>query len=218
MIFASSASKAPTVEGSFAASGQEWASLSTAMWLSGSGARHPGMTPRFRVITLFFICFPARKGKAAPDGWLAGGARGQPSGAAVAAVTEGGHCSAAPKAINPTEVHRFRQGNLSRTLDFVLCLFLAWGHARPPRPSRSGAGTVRGPRGAVPVPTLGALLHQPYWLWLRCDACDHCVAVALVPFAGAPIRRPTCCAVTHVARSADGVGRAFNIRAGVIRR
>jgi hypothetical protein len=37
-------------------------------------------------------------------------------------------------------------------------------------------------RGAVPVPTLGALLHQPYWLWLRCDACDHRVAAALVPF------------------------------------
>jgi hypothetical protein len=27
-----------------------------------------------------------------------------------------------------------------------------------------------------------ALLHQPYWLWLRCDACGHRVAVALVPF------------------------------------
>jgi len=37
-------------------------------------------------------------------------------------------------------------------------------------------------RGAVPVPTLGALLHQPYWCWLRCDACGHRVAVALVPF------------------------------------
>jgi DNA-directed RNA polymerase subunit RPC12/RpoP len=23
---------------------------------------------------------------------------------------------------------------------------------------------------------------QPYWLWLRCDACGHRVAVALVPF------------------------------------
>jgi hypothetical protein len=33
-----------------------------------------------------------------------------------------------------------------------------------------------------PVPTLGQLLHQPYWLWLRCDACDHRVAVALAPF------------------------------------
>jgi hypothetical protein len=32
------------------------------------------------------------------------------------------------------------------------------------------------------VPTLGQLLHAPYWLWLRCDACGHCVAVALVPF------------------------------------
>jgi hypothetical protein len=26
------------------------------------------------------------------------------------------------------------------------------------------------------------LLHQPYWLWLRCDACGHRVAVTLVPF------------------------------------
>jgi hypothetical protein len=32
------------------------------------------------------------------------------------------------------------------------------------------------------VPTLGQLLHQPYWTWLRCDACGHRVAVALVPF------------------------------------
>src|SRR5262245_54228615 len=32
------------------------------------------------------------------------------------------------------------------------------------------------------VPTLGQLLHQPYWLWLHCDACRHRVAVALVPF------------------------------------
>jgi hypothetical protein len=32
------------------------------------------------------------------------------------------------------------------------------------------------------VPTLGQLLHQPYWLWLRWNACDHRVAVALVPF------------------------------------
>jgi hypothetical protein len=32
------------------------------------------------------------------------------------------------------------------------------------------------------VPTLGRLLHAPYWLWLRCDACNHRVAVALVPF------------------------------------
>jgi len=31
------------------------------------------------------------------------------------------------------------------------------------------------------VPTLGALLHQPYWLWLRCS-CGHRVPVAIVPF------------------------------------
>jgi hypothetical protein len=35
---------------------------------------------------------------------------------------------------------------------------------------------------APPVPTLGQLLYQPYWFWLRCNACGHCVAVALVPF------------------------------------
>jgi hypothetical protein len=34
----------------------------------------------------------------------------------------------------------------------------------------------------APPRTLGALLHQLYWLWLRCDACGHSVAVALVPF------------------------------------
>jgi hypothetical protein len=38
------------------------------------------------------------------------------------------------------------------------------------------------PRGAVPEATVGALLHEPYWFWLRCDACGHCIAVALVPF------------------------------------
>jgi hypothetical protein len=39
------------------------------------------------------------------------------------------------------------------------------------------------PRPPPPaVPTLGQLLHQPYWWWLRCNACDHPVAVALVPF------------------------------------
>src|SRR5215467_2386851 len=39
------------------------------------------------------------------------------------------------------------------------------------------------PRPPAPaLPTLGQLLHQPYWLWLRCDACGHHVAVALVPF------------------------------------
>src|SRR5215470_11546676 len=41
---------------------------------------------------------------------------------------------------------------------------------------------VRPRRPPPAVPTLGALLHQPYWLWLRCDACGHRVAVALVPF------------------------------------
>src|SRR5262249_14610017 len=39
------------------------------------------------------------------------------------------------------------------------------------------------PRPPAPaVPTLGQLLHAPYWTWLRCDACGHRVAVALVPF------------------------------------
>jgi hypothetical protein len=37
-------------------------------------------------------------------------------------------------------------------------------------------------REALPVPTLGALLHQPHWLRLYCDACGHRVAVALMPF------------------------------------
>jgi len=31
------------------------------------------------------------------------------------------------------------------------------------------------------APTLGALLHQPYWLWLHCS-CGHRVPVAIVPF------------------------------------
>jgi len=35
---------------------------------------------------------------------------------------------------------------------------------------------------APAVPTLGQLLRQPYWTWLRCDACGHSVTVALVPF------------------------------------
>src|SRR5258707_9796210 len=64
------------------------------------------------------------------------------------------------------------------------------------------------PRPPAPaVPTLGALLHQPYWLWLRCNACGHRVAVALVPFVtrwGADTRRRTCCARMHGLRSAWG--------------
>jgi len=51
---------------------------------------------------------------------------------------------------------------------------------RDPHDDPAPAGSQ--PRGAVSVPTLGALLHQPYWCWLRCDACGHSVAVALVPF------------------------------------
>jgi hypothetical protein len=42
--------------------------------------------------------------------------------------------------------------------------------------------TIRHPYGRRPVPTPGALLYQPYWLWLSCDACGHCVDVALLPF------------------------------------
>ena len=39
------------------------------------------------------------------------------------------------------------------------------------------------PRPAVPsVPTLGQLLHAPYWFWLRCNACGHRVAKPLVPY------------------------------------
>jgi hypothetical protein len=55
------------------------------------------------------------------------------------------------------------------------------GYASTPRPSRCPAPARSWPRAAVPVPTLGRLLHQPYWLWLCCS-CGHRVAVALVPF------------------------------------
>ncbi len=68
-LFVSSASQASTVEGSFAASGQERPNPSTAMWLSTPGARQPGMTPRFWVTTVLHLLYPYRKEKAAPDGW-----------------------------------------------------------------------------------------------------------------------------------------------------
>src|SRR6267142_1676273 len=61
-FFASSASQASMVEGSFATSGQGRPSESTAMWLSGPTGMQPGMTPRLRVITRFFIALlPADK-------------------------------------------------------------------------------------------------------------------------------------------------------------
>src|SRR5258708_1674841 len=70
-FFASSASQALMVEGSFATSGQGRPSESTAMWLSGHTGMQPGMTPRLRVVTRFFIALlPQRKSGA---GWLAGG-------------------------------------------------------------------------------------------------------------------------------------------------
>src|SRR5262245_65651314 len=67
-----------------------------------------------------------------------------------------------------------------------------------PAPARSR------PRDAVPVPTLGQLLRPPYWTWLRCDACGHRVAVALIPFVirwGRPRvigRSPPACAILGV--------------------
>jgi hypothetical protein len=77
------------------------------------------------------------------------------------------------------------------------------------------------PRAAVPVPTLGQLLRQPYWTWLLCDACGHRVAVALVPFVirwGPATRRPTCCASMRDAQSAAGARRHCSIRAGLTQR
>jgi hypothetical protein len=70
------------------------------------------------------------------------------------------------------------------------------------------------------VPTLRALLQQPYRLWLCCDVCGHRVAVALVSFIirWVSMRRRTCCARMHGARCVDDVGRAFNIRVGVTRK
>src|SRR5215510_5370997 len=89
-------------------------------------------------------------------------------------------------------------------VDLVHFSFLSWGiPGRRRYPPDDPAPARLRPRGAVPVPTLGQLLHQPYWLWLRCDACGHRVAVALVPFVirwGAEassdmLRRNLCCSV-----------------------
>jgi hypothetical protein len=70
----------------------------------------------------------------------------------------------------------------ARPLDVVLYLFLLLSMRGRREPHDDPAPVQPRMRGAVPVPTLGELLHQPYWLWLRCNACGHCVAVALVPF------------------------------------
>src|SRR5262249_19930705 len=109
-FFASAASKALTAEG-FATSSRERPSASAAMWLSGSGARQPGMTPRFRVTTLFFICSPPRKEEAAPDGWQGGlGSRGE------RAVVRRSHNTyeeplAGVWSANSAELRRFADGN-----------------------------------------------------------------------------------------------------------
>src|SRR5215813_3189297 len=61
-------------------------------------------------------------------------------------------------------------------------MFLSWGMRGRRRDPHDDPAPARPRPPARAVPTLGALLHQPYWLWLRCDACGHPVAVALVPF------------------------------------
>jgi len=79
--------------------------------------------------------------------------------------------------------------------------------------------TARSRPPAPAVPTLGQLLHQPYWLWLRCNACGHRVAVALVPFVirWGPMRRLMCCVGLPDARSAEAAGRRYSIRVGEMR-
>jgi hypothetical protein len=91
-----------------------------------------------------------------------------------------------------------------------------WSIHRGRRDPHDDPAPVR-PRPPAPqVPTLGQLLHQPYWLWLRCDACGHRVAVALVPF----VIRWGADASSDVLRtqarctSADDMGRACSIQAG----
>ena len=68
--------------------------------------------------------------------------------------------------------------NSALTTLFIFCSHVGMRRRDPhddPAPARSR------PRAGVPVPTLGQLLHAPYWVWLCCS-CDHRVAVALVPF------------------------------------
>jgi hypothetical protein len=104
-FFANAPIPVSTVEGSFATSWQGRPGASTAMWLSVPGARQPGMTPRFRVITPFFICFPHRKRGAALDAWR--GVGGAPSIQRRSHMAVSGHFLGRPEVVNPTELHRF---------------------------------------------------------------------------------------------------------------
>jgi hypothetical protein len=124
-FFASSVNQASTVEGSFVASGQEQPGASTAMWLSGPGAQQPGMTPRFRVTTLSssFAFLPQEKRR-----WMLGeGGLGAPS---IQRRSHNGCFQVAfwgdlKSGTQQSYIGSFR-GSLSRSLDFVPCLFLAW--------------------------------------------------------------------------------------------
>jgi hypothetical protein len=86
-----------------------------------------------------------------------------------------------PKSATRQSYIGFRLGNRSRTLDSVPSLFQSLG-MRGRRDPHDDPPPARPRPPPPPVPTLGQLLHQPYWVWLRCNACGHIVAVALVPF------------------------------------
>jgi len=96
------------------------------MWLSGSGARQRGMTPRFRVTTLFFICFRPRKEKAAPDGWrgVAGGREGASHRGAAVSEVQGPLLGALSHKPDRATLVPSRELILI-ALDFVHCLFLS---------------------------------------------------------------------------------------------
>ena len=72
-----------------------------------------------------------------------GGWGHQASGAAVIMAVSGRFLGR-PEVVNPTELQKvLLTETVSRSLDFVPCLFLAWRHARQTRsPRRSGAGTA----------------------------------------------------------------------------
>jgi len=80
-----------------------------------------------------------------------------------------------------------------------------------PAPARSR------PRGAVPVPTLGALLRQPYWTWLAVAAVTASPSrLCRSPFVGAPTHRPIRCADMRGARCVVDAERRCSPRVGAV--
>jgi hypothetical protein len=103
-----------------------------AIWLSGPTGMQPGMTPRLRVISRFFIALlPANKKRRRMA--RQGGAEGQQDRAIGRRSHDNIGSLAGTQVVNPTELHWFPRGEQPwrqlqcAPLDSVPHLFFAWG-------------------------------------------------------------------------------------------